>query len=497
MEHVVHDRPVAPGAALLALAVEACGQLLPGATVRQLRDVSFIDLVRADPRIAGPTKYRIRAVLLEPPTGPQGEDGRVRVEVLSDITSRNGHILRRDRLHARIDVLTGPRDPAPACDAPGTGHNRSLPDPYTWSDGPISLTGVFRNVFDWDWSDRHCTARWCPPLAPRDSISHTALPVLLFDALMRLAILPLEGPRTRLKAPVRIGRVDLYQGLASDAELAVRHPAGLVLHRRRGSGHAPDCWATGADDRVLHSFTDHEEIELDPPALAPSLVPPAISQPRSSTPGSPGGELRHGPPTTLTITGTAPRSWFTIEHVVTVGDTSAVGPVYYARLIDWQGRCHEHAGMLTAPRFSSDLPGSYAMVTQFCSCEYLKKLVYGDRVAIRLTVRWVRLHLMKAGFVYHRITEPGQPDGELIARGEQLWASTRQVEGHFQPCPWPRELADSAILLGADTRRAQIEPGPVNDHPCDDRAARRDVIRRGPKAAPHRTIRPAPQETRR
>lgn len=149
--------------------------------------------------------------------------------------------------------------------------------------------------------------------------------------------------------------------------------------------------------------------------------------------------------------------WFTIEHKVTAGDTSAVGPVYYARLIDWQGQCRERAGMAGAPIFSSDISGDYAMLTQSCRCEYLKELWYGDLVAIRLTVCWVRMHLMKAEFRYHRIAIPGQEGGDLIAKGEQMWASASLVNGHYEPTPWPREMADCAAGLGADITRAQIE----------------------------------------
>ncbi|MFE2430666.1 acyl-CoA thioesterase [Streptomyces sp. NPDC059373] len=166
-----------------------------------------------------------------------------------------------------------------------------------------------------------------------------------------------------------------------------------------------------------------------------------------------------------TTTGTGnrtdtPERWFTLEHTVTAGDTSAVGPVYYARLIDWQGRCREQAGILTAPMFSSDISGDYAMLTQSCSCEYLKELWYGDRVAIRLTVPWARMHLMKAEFQYHRITEPGQEEGELVARGEQMWASAHRRGDHYEPGPWPAEIIQSAIMLGADISRAQVEDQP-------------------------------------
>ncbi|MBB5120220.1 hypothetical protein AF335_17320 [Streptomyces eurocidicus] len=153
---------------------------------------------------------------------------------------------------------------------------------------------------------------------------------------------------------------------------------------------------------------------------------------------------------------TAGQPWFTIEHVVTAGDTSAVGPVYYARLIDWQGRCREQAGITYAPIFSSDICGDYAMLTRSCSCEYSEELWFGERTAIRMTIPWVRMHLMKGVFRYYRITQPGQQGGELVATGEQVWASAHRVGDHYEPGPWPRELVDCAALLGADVRRAQV-----------------------------------------
>ncbi|MEX3755415.1 hypothetical protein ABFW00_06010 [Mycobacteroides abscessus] len=148
---------------------------------------------------------------------------------------------------------------------------------------------------------------------------------------------------------------------------------------------------------------------------------------------------------------------FTIEHRVTAGDTSAVGPVYYARFIDWQGECRERCGLMSAPVFSSDISGDYAMLTQSCSCEYLKELWFGDLVAVRLTVRWVRMHLMLGEFSFYRISAPSESGGDLVARGVQMWASARKVDGHYEPCAWPRELVECAAMYGADISRAQIE----------------------------------------
>ncbi|MER7701550.1 acyl-CoA thioesterase [Kitasatospora sp. NPDC097605] len=175
--------------------------------------------------------------------------------------------------------------------------------------------------------------------------------------------------------------------------------------------------------------------------------------------------------------------WFTVEHVVTAGDTSAVGPVYFARLIDWQGHCRERAGIANAPLFSGDISGPYAMLTQSCSCEYLQELWYGDLVAIRLTVPWVRMHLMKALFEYHRITEPGARGGELVARGEQMWASAYRHGEHYEPGPWPRELADCAAWFGGDISRAQIT-GPGAEPPAAGRRVAERPVAERPDTVP-------------
>jgi acyl-CoA thioesterase FadM len=146
------------------------------------------------------------------------------------------------------------------------------------------------------------------------------------------------------------------------------------------------------------------------------------------------------------------RPMHTVHHLVTIGDTSAVGPVYYSKLIDWQARCREEAGLLHIPEYDQGLSGHSAMVTRTCSCEYLKELWFGDHVTISVAVPWVRLHLMKALYAYHRLTDGAE---ELVATGEQLWASVRRNGNSFEPGPWPGFFIKTLADLGTDTTRAQ------------------------------------------
>ena len=146
---------------------------------------------------------------------------------------------------------------------------------------------------------------------------------------------------------------------------------------------------------------------------------------------------------------------YTMEHTITAGDTSAMGPAYYARFTDWQGVCREQAGILLAPKFSSGISGGdYSMVTQSCSCTFLRPASFGDRIVVRLTVPWVRMSFMKGEYTFHRRAEGEE---RLIAVGEQVWASMRHLDDGYDLCPWPRELVDCAAALGADTSRAHVE----------------------------------------
>ncbi|WP_367621036.1 SDR family NAD(P)-dependent oxidoreductase [Streptomyces olivoreticuli] len=206
-EHLVTARPALPAMAMVALAVEATAQLLPGIRVQGLRNIRFDDLVRADPAIPGPTKYRIHARITSQP-GKDGAHGRVQVRILSDITARDGRILRTDRRHTTLIVLTGPSGSAPGLTAQNTLATFHS-DPHLNGHGPIQLTGPFRNTVDLESGPTRAQGRWLPVLDSGDFFSSTHVPVLLLDALLRLGSYPRPTPTTaQLKVPtaIRVGR---------------------------------------------------------------------------------------------------------------------------------------------------------------------------------------------------------------------------------------------------------------------------------------------------
>lgn len=235
LEHLVDGRPTLPGMAMAAMAAEAATWLCPGTPVHCLRDIRFEEFVWVDPHKPGPTKYRIVA---------DAADDTVRVRVLSDVVTGNGHVLRHDRCHAVLDVILGPPDPPPCWPDPPLTAGVRQADPCCRSDSPIHLSGVFRNTVDIRTHDDRAVARCQPQLAPEDAFNHAALPVLLLDALGRTSCFPVTPTGTvTVHVPTGIDRVDVYVPLP-DSALAARYPTGVGLYgdlsRDRYTAVAPD-----------------------------------------------------------------------------------------------------------------------------------------------------------------------------------------------------------------------------------------------------------------
>lgn len=143
-----------------------------------------------------------------------------------------------------------------------------------------------------------------------------------------------------------------------------------------------------------------------------------------------------------------------VEHMVTMGETSAAGFVYFSAFIDWQGYARERVGIKYFPQYMADITaGRVTMLTTSCSCEYLGEAWFGDRVHIRMTSPWIRLHFAKGVFEYYRVTDDGD---QLIGRGEQIWSNAVRSGDTFVPGPWSEEFVDVARAVGADTSRALI-----------------------------------------
>ncbi|MFJ2780132.1 MULTISPECIES: acyl-CoA thioesterase [unclassified Kitasatospora] len=143
--------------------------------------------------------------------------------------------------------------------------------------------------------------------------------------------------------------------------------------------------------------------------------------------------------------------WYEMEHIVTFGETSGAGFVYFAHLFRWQGECRERFGCAYCPRYMGGLTGELTMLTSSASCEYLGEIWAADRILVRLTIPWVRLHFMKGDFAFYRTSE-GRED--LVARGEQMWANVHRDGSTFAPAPWPAEILDACAHFGTDLTRA-------------------------------------------
>src|ERR1035438_6217716 len=96
------------------------------------------------------------------------------------------------------------------------------------------------------------------------------------------------------------------------------------------------------------------------------------------------------------------------RHVVGFEDTNLVGNVYYVNHLRWQGRCREMFLREHVPQLLSELEADLALVTLFCSCEYLEEIVAFDEILVRMTLGFHRRLRSPPGIHRSRIalTEP-------------------------------------------------------------------------------------------
>ncbi|SDT83299.1 Acyl-CoA thioesterase FadM [Streptomyces sp. TLI_053] len=142
--------------------------------------------------------------------------------------------------------------------------------------------------------------------------------------------------------------------------------------------------------------------------------------------------------------------WYAIDHVVTYGETGMAGPVYYLRLIEWQGRLRELFGLDLTPDYITAVSAGRKlyMSTQAVSGEFLKLIRAGDVLSLQMALPWAQGHRLMGEYAFYRPTRDGQ---ELVARGEQIWTNT-----DFQgtPVPWPTDVLDILRRMNTDISRA-------------------------------------------
>lgn len=129
------------------------------------------------------------------------------------------------------------------------------------------------------------------------------------------------------------------------------------------------------------------------------------------------------------------RASWDYRHVVTLEETNAIGNVYFASYVRWQGHCRELFLRERAPAILDALNDGLRLVTTRCSCEYFAELGAFDEVVVRMTLSDVRQNRVVMRFDYVQ-----QTTADIVARGEQEIACMRSEGGSIRPIPIPDAL---------------------------------------------------------
>ena len=201
-QHRLGDVPTVPGTFLLELTVRAASELRPGRKVARVEGVRFERFVK----VARPRSFSIvTRVVAE-------DDGQsvIQVRILSDFVHASGEVLERDIEHTRALIVLaaepGPLSLGRTDDALDEGIE--LADPYQHPQAPIRLSGPFASLGGIVCRSRTTSGTYRLREAAR-GLGPTLTPVLLLDALFRMAAVRGTEPTVPILAPTYCGRVDL------------------------------------------------------------------------------------------------------------------------------------------------------------------------------------------------------------------------------------------------------------------------------------------------
>jgi NAD(P)-dependent dehydrogenase (short-subunit alcohol dehydrogenase family) len=252
--HLVNGHPTLPGTFVPEIVAEAALVLFPQMRVVGFQDLRFHHFLR----VYGdsPARKRIEAKTVE----RTPDRAVVAVRVLMDVTSPDGRVLVRDKLHfeARV-VLMSEYPAAPMWQPIESSGDIALPDPYHFKQAPVYLSEVFvttRNTRLHPMAKRasyDCSLREDDP-----TFRNFVTPCLMMDGLARVGVLHLyAGHYLPVAAPATIRRIDLYQA-GNDCAFASRIPAGEIqlfvtpTGMILGAGDRENrCVAAGPDGRML------------------------------------------------------------------------------------------------------------------------------------------------------------------------------------------------------------------------------------------------------
>jgi enediyne biosynthesis thioesterase len=132
------------------------------------------------------------------------------------------------------------------------------------------------------------------------------------------------------------------------------------------------------------------------------------------------------------------------RHVAGFEDTNLVGNVYYVNHLRWQGRCREMFLREHVPELVDELQADLALVTLFCSCEYLDEVRAFEEIVVRMRLAALTQSRMTLQFDYWR----GE---QMVARGEQQVACMRRQDGKLAPAPVPERLREALRAFAEDS----------------------------------------------
>ena len=137
--------------------------------------------------------------------------------------------------------------------------------------------------------------------------------------------------------------------------------------------------------------------------------------------------------------------YFEDRHVISLEETNAVGNVYFARYLSWQGRCRELFLREKCPEILAQVAqGTLHLVTREVSCRYEVELFAGDVVSVRLRLKRHTHTRIWLAFEYVRVAGDVET---TVATGDHTIACLVQPD-RARP-PTPAELPDALVAAFA------------------------------------------------
>ncbi|PXX69234.1 beta-ketoacyl synthase-like protein [Nocardia tenerifensis] len=270
LEHVYRGHSIVPAALFSALATALTERFreAPGSTTKaedmELSEFMFADLARAEP---------VFALHLAPQ-----DEHRVRVSITSDLMDARGRVLRKDRHHGSVTIVTRAGEERtvlrPWATPDLSSAVRLIQNPYAAAESPVQITGVLDTLFDIRLHSAANTGRWISRTDPAELFGVVSDTVTLIDAMGQLSALELTTDgHVPIKVPRRIGAV--YQPIrGNDVELMRRYPLGLELVY---FAEHDVCLAIAPDGQVvaeLHHVTGSVVAEVPLSVLTAESSPP-------------------------------------------------------------------------------------------------------------------------------------------------------------------------------------------------------------------------------